>query len=206
MSNTGRFLDSGARRPRLGRVAGLGRAVEEGVGPGKLLVRQIDAAEVLPSQFANIVRRSVEDDGASVVVIDSLTGYLNAMPEERALIVQLHELLTYLNNHGVATFVVAAQSGLLSGDTRSPVDASYLADTVMLFRMYEHQGAVRKAISVVKMRSGRHEDTIRQLWFDDKGVHLGPPLTHLRGVLAGVPVEVTMPREGGSGDDRTGRR
>jgi circadian clock protein KaiC len=189
----------------LDRLASLGLAVDEGVGPGKLHVRQIDAAEVLPSQFANIVRRCVEEDGATVVVIDSLNGYLNAMPEERALVIQLHELLTYLNNHGVATFVVATQSGMLGTNMRNPVDTSYLADAVLLFRMYEHQGAVRKAVSVIKKRSGRHEDTIRQLWFDDKGVHLGPPLMHLRGVLTGVPVEVAVAHEREGGDERAGR-
>jgi circadian clock protein KaiC len=188
----------------LDRLASLGLSVEEGVGPGKLHVRQLDAAEVLPSQFANLVRQAVETDGARVVVIDSLNGYLNAMPEERALVVQLHELLTYLNNHGVATFLVATQSGMMGMNMRSPVDMSYLADAVVLFRMYEHAGAVRKAISVIKKRSGRHEDTIRQLWFDDKGVHLGPPLVHLRGVLAGVPVEVGVRHEDESGDDRAG--
>ena len=174
----------------LDRLAGMGMSVDEGVGPGKLRVQQIDATEVLPSQFANIVRDAVETDGASVIVIDSITGYLNAMPEERALTIQLHELLNYLNNHGVATFLVSAQSGMLGAGMRNPIDASYLADAVMLFRMYEHAGAVCKAISVIKKRSGPHEDTIRQLWFDSHGVHLGPPLSHLRGVLSGVPVEV----------------
>jgi circadian clock protein KaiC len=190
----------------LDRLKGLGMAVDEGIGPGKLRVCQIDAAEVLPSQFANIVRNTVEKDGATVVVIDSLNGYLNAMPEERALTVQLHELLNYLNNHGVATFLVAAQSGMLGGGMRNPVDASYLADAVVLFRMYEHGGAVCKAISVVKKRSGPHEDTIRQLWFNERGVHLGPPLTHLRGVLAGVPVEIDplAKHRASAGDDGAG--
>ena len=173
----------------LGRLKNLGKTVEEGHGPGQLEVRQLDAAEVLPSQFANIVRNAVEQDGATVIVIDSLTGYLNAMPEERSLTVQLHELLSYLNNHGVATFLVAAQAGLLGTVGRNAIDASYLADTVLMLRMYEHAGSVCKAISVVKKRSGAHEDTIRQLWFDAGGVHLGPPLSHLRGVLTGVPVE-----------------
>jgi len=184
------FTFEESRTLLLDRLHNLGLAVEEGIGPGQLQVRQIDPAEVLPSQFANLVRESVETHGATVVVIDSLNGYLNAMPEERALTVQLHELLSYLGNHGVATFLVSAQSGLVSGPMRSAVDASYLADAVVLFRMYEHAGTVRKAISVVKKRSGRHEDTIRQLWFDAQGVHLGPPLTHLRGVLSGVPVEL----------------
>ncbi len=199
------FTFEEGRNLLLDRLGSLGLTVDQGIGPGKLNVRQIDAAEVLPSQFANIVRRSVEHDGASVIVIDSLNGYLNAMPEERALIIQLHELLTYLNNHGVATFVVATQSGMLGTNMRNPVDTSYLADAVVLFRMYEHQGAVRKAVSVIKKRSGRHEDTIRQLWFDDKGVHLGPPLMHLRGVLTGVPVEVPVHHEAEFADDRTRR-
>lgn len=184
------FTFEEGRELLLDRLKGLGMDVQEGVGSGRLHVRQINAAEVLPSQFANIVRGAVEQHGATVVVIDSINGYMNAMPEERALGLQLHELLGYLNNHGVATFLVSAQSGMLAGTMRNPIDASYLADSVVLFRMYEHAGAVRKAVSVVKKRSGPHEDTIRQLWFDGAGVHLGPPLTHLRGVLTGVPVEL----------------
>jgi len=189
----------------LSRLKSLGLTVDEGTGPGKMMVRQIDPAEVLPSQFANLVRRAVEEDGATVVIIDSLNGYLNAMPGERALIIQLHELLSYLNNHGVATFLVATQSGLMGGGMRNPIDTSYLADAVVLFRMYEHAGAVRKAISVVKKRSGMHEDTIRQLWFDASGVHLGPPLSHLRGVLTGVPVEVEPRPKAAEDDGRAAR-
>lgn len=200
------FTFEEARTLLLDRLRALGLHVEEGCGPGKLEVRQIDPAEVLPSQFANLVREAVELAGASVVVIDSLNGYLNAMPESRALTIQLHELLSYLGNHGVATFLVAAQSSMPGAGIRSVVDASYLADAVVLFRMYEHAGAVRKAISVVKKRSGRHEDTIRQLWFDAQGVHLGPPLAHLRGVLTGVPVEVETPphSKAGPGDAQAG--
>lgn len=197
------FTFEESRTLLLDRLRGLGLSVEEGVGAGQLLVRQIDPAEVLPGQFANMVRHSVEVDGAEVVVIDSLNGYLNAMPGQRALMIQLHELLSYLGSHGVATFVVAAQAGMLDSGMRSVVDASYLADTVVLLRMYEHAGAVRKAISVVKKRSGRHEDTIRPLWFDADGVHLGEPLTHLRGVLTGVPVELEM-AAGGPAHDGVG--
>ncbi|KQY88463.1 ATPase domain-containing protein [Pelomonas sp. Root1444] len=195
------FTFEESRALLLARLKGLGMTVDEGVGPGKLMVRQLDAAEVLPGQFANLVRESVEVHGATVIVIDSLNGYMNAMPGERALTVQLHELLTYLNNHGVATFLVAAQSGMFGAGMRNVVDASYLADSVMLLRMYEHQGSVRKAISVVKKRSGPHEDTIRQLWFNRDGVHLGPPLEHLRGVLSGVPVEVDSLARSAPGDD-----
>lgn len=197
------FTFEEARTLLLDRLRGLGLAVDAGMGAGRLLVRQIDPAEVLPGQFANMVRHSVEVDGATVVVIDSLNGYLNAMPGQRALTIQLHELLSYLGSHGVATFLVAAQSGMLGAGMRSVVDASYLADTVVLLRMYEHAGAVRKAISVVKKRSGQHEDTIRPLWFDADGVHLGEPLAHLRGVLSGVPVEVDI-AAGGAADDRVG--
>ena len=202
------FTFEESRALLLDRLRGIGMDVDEGIGRGRVSVRQIDPAEVLPSQFSNIVRKSVETDGATVVVIDSLNGYMNAMPEERALTVQLHELLTYLGNHGVASFLVAAQSGMLGMSMRNAVDASYLADAVVLFRMYEHAGSVRKAISVIKKRSGRHEDTIRQLWFDAQGVHLGPPLAHLRGVLSGIPVEIETAGTrvaAAADDDGTGR-
>jgi circadian clock protein KaiC len=175
------------------RAAGLGMRIREGMGPGQIMVRQIDPAEVAPGEFAHLVRQSVERDGARVVVIDSLNGYLNAMPEDKFLTAQLHELLSYLNNHGVATFLIAAQSGMLGPAMRSPVDASYLADVVIMLRMYEHAGKVKKAISVLKKRSGLHEESIRQLWFDKDGVHLSEPLMHLRGVLTGVPVELHAP-------------
>lgn len=198
------FTFEESRALLLDRLKGLGMDIE--LLGGNLVVRQLDPAEVLPSQFANIVRDAVERGGARVVVIDSLNGYLNAMPEARALTVQLHELLSYLNNQGVATFVVATQSGLMGTGMRNVVDTSYLADAIMLFRMYEHAGAVRKAISVVKKRSGRHEETIRQLWFDEQGVHVGPALTHLRGVLSGVPVEIGSAKVAlGGGDDGGGR-
>lgn len=172
------------------RAAGLGMPINEGIARGQIAVRQIDPAEIAPGEFAHRVREAVEKDDARVVVIDSLNGYLNAMPEDKFLTAQLHELLSYLNNHGVATFLIAAQSGMLGPNMRSPVDSSYLADAVVVLRMYEHEGCVKKAISVIKKRSGRHEESIRRLWFDEHGVHLSEPLMHLRGVLTGVPVEV----------------
>ncbi|HEX3138616.1 MAG TPA: ATPase domain-containing protein [Rhizobacter sp.] len=183
------------------RAAGLGMPINDGNGPGQIMVRQIDPAEIAPGEFAYLVRRSVERDGARVVVIDSLNGYLNAMPEDKFLTAQLHELLAYLNNHGVATFLIAAQSGMLGPTMRSPIDASYLADAVVMLRMYEHVGKVKKAISALKKRSGLHEESIRQLWFDDKGIHLSEPLMHLRGVLTGVPVELQE-----ASDNRPGPR
>ncbi|MCR5886010.1 AAA family ATPase [Rhizobacter sp. J219] len=184
------------------RADGLGMPIIEGTGSGQIEVRQIDPAEVAPGEFAGLVRQAVEQDGARVVVIDSLNGYLNAMPEDKFLTVQLHELLSYLNNHGVATFLVAAQSGMLGPTMRTPIDASYLADAVVMLRMYEHAGRVKKAISVIKKRSGAHEESIRQMWFDASGVHLSEPLMHLRGVLTGVPVELLD----GAGERNESRR
>ena len=180
-----------------GRAANLGMALVEGAGPGKVMVTQVDPTEVSPGEFAWLVRHAVEHDRARVVVIDSLNGYLNAMPDDHFLPAQLHELLSYLGNQGVATFLVAAQSGLLGPVMRSPIDASYLADSVVVLRLYEHEGQVKKAISVPKKRSGVHEESIREIWFDDAGVHLSEPLMHLRGVLTGVPVEVTSRHLGG---------
>ncbi len=125
---------------------------------------------------------------ARVVIIDSLNGYLNAMPQDNFMAAQLHQLLTYLSNKGVTTFMVIAQSGMIGSPT-SPIDASYLADSVVILRYFEHSGSIRKAISVMKKRTGGHEDSIRQLWFDETGIHLSEPLLQLRGVLTGVPVE-----------------
>jgi circadian clock protein KaiC len=131
--------------------------------------------------------------GARVVIIDSLNGYLNTMPQNNFLTAQLHELLTYLNNQGVATFLVVAQSGMMGAAMTSPVDASYLADSVVMLRYFEHAGEVKKAISVVKKRTGAHERAIRGLEFDARGIHLSEPLITLRGVLTGVPIEVPAP-------------
>jgi len=190
------FAFDESRSILLARSKGLGLRVREGRGPGRVMVRQIDPAEISPGEFAQLVRKSVQEDQAQVVVIDSLNGYLNAMPEDQFLTAQLHELLSFLNNQGVATFLVVAQSGLMGGNMRAPVDASYLADAVVMLRMYEHLGKVKKAISVLKKRSGAHEEAIRQIWFDAEGIHLSEPLIQLRGVLTGVPVEVAAPAGG----------
>jgi circadian clock protein KaiC len=185
------FTFEESRALLVARLQGLGMRIDEGSTPGRVDVQQIDPASVLPGQFVQMVRHAVEHDAARVVIIDSLNGYMNAMPERRALMVQLHELLSYLNNHGVATFLVAAQATSVGSlYQRTTVDASYLADAVVLLRMFEHAGKVKKAISVVKKRSGPHEESIREIWFDADGVHLSQPLLGLRGVLTGVPVEV----------------
>ncbi len=196
------FTFEESRAILLDRSRGLGMHIHEGDGPGQIAIRQIDPAEVSPGEFASLVQQAVDKNGARVVVIDSLNGYLNAMPEEQFLIVQLHELLSFLNNHGVATFLVATQSGLMGPNMRSPVDASYLADGVLMMRVFEHEGNVKKAISALKKRSGAHDDSICQIWFDEGGIHLGPPLRHLRGVLTGVPME----REGAATKSAPGAR
>jgi circadian clock protein KaiC len=172
------------------RSLALGIQFAVGKGPGQIDVRQIDPAEVSPGEFVHMVREAVEADHATVVVIDSLNGYINAMPEEQFLTVQLHELLTYLGRQGVTTFMVVAQHGLMGSQMQSPVDTSYLADCVVLLRYFEYAGKVKKAISVVKKRSGAHEETIRELYFDEKGVHLSEPLSRYRGIMTGVPVEL----------------
>jgi circadian clock protein KaiC len=153
-------------------------------------VHQIDPAELSPGEFGSMVRQAVEEDEARIIVIDSLNGYMNAMPEERFLTAQLHELLTYLGRKGVTTIMVVAQHGMLGSSMQAPIDTSYLADSVVLLRYFEYAGKVKKAISVLKKRSGAHEESIRELRFDAKGIHLSEPLTQFRGILTGAPVEV----------------
>lgn len=174
------------------RTEALGIKFREGRKAGQVSLRQIDPAELSPGEFVGLVRRSVEEDNARVVVIDSLNGYLNAMPDEKFLVNQLHELLTYLGRSGVTTLMVAAQHGIVGSTMVSPVDTSYLADSVVLLRFFEYGGQVKKAISVVKKRSGPHEESIRELRFSGKGIELGEPLTKFRGILTGVPVAVEV--------------
>lgn len=153
---------------------------------GRLRVIQLDPAQTSPGELAYEIRRSVEQDKVKVVVLDSLNGYVSAMPNEEFLNLHLHELLTYLNQQGVMTLMILAQHGLL-GPMGTPVDISYLADTVILTRYFEALGAVRKAISVIKKRSGAHETTIRELNMSQQGITVGPPLAEFEGVLTGVP-------------------
>lgn len=173
----------------LARMSGLGIKIVEGTHASEVMIRQIDPVDISPGEFAHVVREAVERNSARVVVIDSLNGYLNAMPHSNYLAAQLHELLSYLNNSGVATFIVVAQSGMLGSNMTSPIDASYLADSVVLLRYFEHAGRIKKAISVLKKRTGAHEESIRELWFDASGIHLSEPLLALRGVLTGAPIE-----------------
>lgn len=168
------------------RAMGLGFDLQAMVDCGQLVLQQVDAAELTPGEFSERVRHCVEEHGALTVVIDSLNGFQAAMPEENALILHMHELLQYLNRHGATTFLTVAQHGLV-GDMQSPVDVTYLADTVVLLRYFEALGRVRRAISVVKKRTGAHEDTIREYRIGKDGITLGEPLTGFQGVLRGVP-------------------
>ena len=168
------------------RTRSLGIDIDPYLASGHLMIRQVDPAELSPGEFAYLVKCAVEKEESSVIVIDSLNGYLQAMPEERQLLVQMHELLGYLANHNVCTILVMAQHGLI-GNMQSPTDVSYVADTVLLLRYFEAHGRIRKAISVVKKRSGRHENAIRELLFSAEGVTVGEPLTKFVGVLTGVP-------------------
>lgn len=171
------------------RAKGMGFDLAAAHGSGRLLVEQVDAAEMSPGEFTHGVRRSLEAGGVATVVIDSLNGYRAAMPEEKALILHMHELLQYLNRRGVATFLTVAQHGLVD-QMRSPVDVTYLADTVVLLRYFEALGEIRRAISVMKKRAGGHERTIRELRIGAAGLALGEPLTRFQGVLRGVPTLV----------------
>ena len=193
------FTFDESRQTMLARLQALGMTLPDGTGPGKVAVHQVDPAEITPGQFAHMVRDAVERDDARVIVIDSLNGYVNAMVDGHYLTAQLHELLSYLGNLGVTSFLVAAQTGMLAGQMGTPGDASYLADCVIYLRFFEHGGQIKKAISVLKMRTGAHEAAIRELSFDARGIHLSPPLTRFRGILSGVPVELDDPSPLGGG-------
>ncbi|HWI85329.1 MAG TPA: ATPase domain-containing protein [Sphingomonas sp.] len=168
------------------RAVGLGIDLQAMVDAGELVIEQLDAAELTPGEFSERVRRCVEIHEARTVVIDSLNGFQAAMPGEQALILHMHELLQYLNRQGAATFLTVAQHGLV-GDMQAPVDVTYLADTVILLRYFEVIGRVKRAISVIKKRTGTHENTIREYMIDRRGITLGEPLTNFHGVLRGVP-------------------
>jgi circadian clock protein KaiC len=168
------------------RAEGLDIHVQKHIDSGKLHVRQLDPAEISPGEFVHSVRQLAED-GAKIVVIDSLNGFMNAMPGEEFLTMQMHELLSYLNQQGVLTIVTLAQHGIIGTAMNSPVDISYLADSVLLFRYFEAAGEVKQALSVLKKRSGRHERSIRELSFRHGRVEVGQPLHEFEGVLTGVP-------------------
>src|SRR3954463_3580661 len=168
------------------RARGLGMKLQSYIASGRICVQQIDPAEMSPGEFAHLVRQSVEQNGVRLVIIDSLNGYMNAMPEERFLVLQMHELLSTLNQLGVVTILVLAQYGLM-GPMQTPLDISYLSDAVLMLRYFEAEGRVRRAVSVVKKRSSAHEDTIREFRLTGQGIKVGPPLIEFLGILTGVP-------------------
>lgn len=168
------------------RTRAIGIELERMREAGSLYIGQIDAAEMSPGEFAHQVRARVDHSQAKTVLIDSLNGYQSAMPQENALVLHVHELLQYLNRQGANTFLTVAQHGLV-GDMKAPVDVTYLADTVILLRYFEAFGRVRRAISVIKKRTGRHEQTIRELVISGHGLELGEPLDDFQGILRGIP-------------------
>lgn len=188
----------------LSRSAALDMDLQPYLANGQLALRAIDPAEMSPGQFAATIRTAAEDQGAKVVVIDSLNAYLQAMPNEQFLTLQMHELLTYLGQKGVVSLLILGLHGIIC-DVRSDVDLSYLSDTVIQLRFFEARGEVRQAISVIKTRTSRHERTIREFQIGPGGLQLGAPLKHLQGVLTGVPTfvgaaESLMPNHAGTLD------
>jgi circadian clock protein KaiC len=176
-----------------GRARAMGIDLAAMRAAGKIRVEQMDAAELSPGEFSHRVRACIDDDNVTTVVIDSLNGYQASMPEEQYVILHLHELLQYLNRRGVATFLTIAQHGMVSTDMKQSIDVTYLADNVILMRYFEALGRVRRALSVVKKRTGAHEDTIREYQISNNGLHIGQAMTEFQGVLRGVPTYVGGP-------------
>ena len=178
------------------RADQLGFPLRQAVTQGTLLVEQIDPAEMSPGQFASAVQYAVTQQAVRLVILDSLTGYIHAMPDAHFVTLHMHELLTWLGQYGATTLLVLNQPGVLEGRLLTALDLSYLADTVLLFRSFEYRGAIRRAVSVVKRRSGPHESMIRELIVGPHGLRVGEPLTQLRGVLSGLPTYEGEPCDG----------
>jgi circadian clock protein KaiC len=198
--NAAVFIFDESMSTLLSRASGLGIDLQEPLEKGRVSIQQVDPAELSPGEFAHAIRQAVERQHVTIVVIDSLNGYLNAMPEERFLIIQLHELLTYLGQAGVATLLTGAHQGLIGSQMATPVDVSYLADAVILMRYFEMKGEIRQAISVVKKRGSAHERSIREFRMESGRITVGRPLKEFRGVLTGVPIF-----EGDRGPEREGK-
>ena len=177
----------------LARSEQLGLNLRKYLDEGLLVIKQVNPAELSPGEFAWLVRSEVEERGSRMLVIDSLNGYLASMPQEKQLILQMHELLSYLNHKGVVTFLINPQHGLVGTMATGSLNISYIADTVVLIRFFEAGGRIRKAISILKNRSGAHEDTIRELRIDSRGVRVGEPLVEFSGVLTGTPQYIGAP-------------
>jgi circadian clock protein KaiC len=165
----------------------MGLNLQKHIDSGRLRLFQVDPAAMSPGEFAWKIRLDVQDRNCKVTVVDSLDGYLAAMPQEEELLLQMHELLSYLNQKGVVTFLVNLQAGLVGSTSLLSLNISYIADAVILLRFFEDRGRVRKAISVIKNRGGPHEDTIRELRIDGHGVRIGEPLVEFEGIMTGTP-------------------
>jgi circadian clock protein KaiC len=181
----------------LGRAAGLGIHLDEHLRSGRMRIEHLDPAEVSPGQFVDMIREYVEKGDARAIMIDSLNGFLQAMPGEQFLALHLHELLTYLNNRGVLTLMILAQMGLVGSAMQTPIDVSYLADNILVLRYFEAHGEVRQAISMMKKRSGGHERSIRELKLGPHNIRVGAPLSDFQGILSGVPTSVAGDGKGG---------
>jgi circadian clock protein KaiC len=182
------------------RCDALGMRASERIASGHLILQQVDPGVTSPGEFSHRVQRLVEDEGIRLVGIDTLNGYVNAIPTTDAPIVRMHELLTFLNEKGVATLIVLAQHGTVGAAMPTPVDLSYLADAIILFRFFEAGGRMRKAITTVKKRTGTHETAIRELQIGPRQLHIGEPLTAFHGILTGVP-QYTGPNRSLLSDD-----
>jgi circadian clock protein KaiC len=192
------FLFDESINTLLSRTDALGIELQKHYDSGLVALRQVDPAELTPGELAHEIRTAVEEQDVRIIVIDSLNGYLNAMPGERYLTIHLHELLMFLGSHGVATLLIGAHQGVIGTQMRSPVDATYLADAVVMLRYFETRGRVRQAISVMKKRGGAHERTIREFSLQAGGIVVGEPLSDFHGVLTGVPTFEPAPMEGES--------
>ena len=194
---TAAFIFEETLNTLLRRSTGLGMDLAKQIKNGKLLLDHLDPAELSPGEFVENVRRCVEEHQVRTLVIDSLNGFLQAMPGENHLALHLHELLTYLNNRGVVTLMILAQAGMIGSNMQTPVDVSYLADNILVLRYFEARGEVRQAISMIKKRSGPHEHTIRELSLGPDRIRVGQPLKDFQGVLSGIPTLVGKQNGGG---------
>jgi circadian clock protein KaiC len=180
------FLFDEGRATYLARAASLGMTLDQHIASGALELRQIDAAEMGAGEFASIIRSKVEEDGHRMLVIDSLNGFMQSIPDANSLSLQLHEMLTFLAQTGVTTLMAMAQQGLIGTTMRAPLDVTYIADNVLMLRFFEADGAILKSIAVVKKRTGAHENTLREFSLSAEGLQVGSPLTQFTGLLTGV--------------------
>ena len=199
--NSAAFIFEETLNTLMGRASGLGMNLAPLIKSGRMKIEHLDPAEVSPGEFVHMVRQSVEKDKVQAVLIDSLNGFLQAMPGEQFLALHLHELLTYLNNRGILTLLILAQMGLVGSAMQTPIDVSYLADNILVLRYFEAHGQVRQAISMMKKRSGGHERSIRELRLGPDSIRVGAPLSDFQGILSGTPTSLAPLMTSGSSND-----